>query len=339
MVRITPSRLASLNTLVTMGVRPGGSSSMVLTSRSAKSVIASVRGMGVALIIRRCGSSACCSSLSRSASRCATPKRCCSSMIASPSLRELHLALDHGMRAHHQPRLTRGHLRQHLAALLALAAAGEPRGRDAQRLQPLHQLAKVLLGQDLGGRHQRALPALVHRDGGGERGHHRLARADVALQQAVHRDLALQVERDLFDHAALRGGQTEGQGGQQLLLQATRLHAEARCALQRALVLGLQLRELLRQQLFELEPLPRGVGLVFQLGQAHVGRGVVQEAQRFAQAQRALGHAAPAGSAPTGRRAAGPRRPPCAGRPAAAWRCSGRPVSAQSRAVCPRPRS
>jgi hypothetical protein len=32
---ITASRLPSANTLVTIGVRPGGSSSMVLTSRSA----------------------------------------------------------------------------------------------------------------------------------------------------------------------------------------------------------------------------------------------------------------------------------------------------------------
>ena len=44
--------------------------------------MASVRGIGVALIISRCG---CRSALPRSASRCATPKRCCSSTIARPS--------------------------------------------------------------------------------------------------------------------------------------------------------------------------------------------------------------------------------------------------------------
>ena len=45
--------------------------------------MASVRGIGVAVIISMCGSSPSVSSLLRSASRCATPKRCCSSMMAS----------------------------------------------------------------------------------------------------------------------------------------------------------------------------------------------------------------------------------------------------------------
>ena len=63
---------------------------MVLTSRSANSVIARVRGIGVALIMSMCGSSASPSgllsaSLPRRARRWATPKRCCSSMIARPS--------------------------------------------------------------------------------------------------------------------------------------------------------------------------------------------------------------------------------------------------------------
>ncbi len=42
----------------------------------------SVRGMGVALIIIWCA----CVPLEASARRCSTPKRCCSSTIASPSL-------------------------------------------------------------------------------------------------------------------------------------------------------------------------------------------------------------------------------------------------------------
>ena len=92
-----------------------------------------------------------------------------------PQPGEHHVVLDHGVRAHHQPRLARGDLRQHRLAGLALATAGEPGHGDAQRLKPMHQLVKVLLGQDFGGRHERALPTGVDGTGGGQRGHHGLA--------------------------------------------------------------------------------------------------------------------------------------------------------------------
>ena len=76
--------------------------------------------------------------------------------------------------------------RLHLRAPLALAAAGEPGDAHAQRRQPLHQLLEMLLGQDLGGRHQRTLPAGVDGQRRGQRRDHGLARTDVALQQPVH---------------------------------------------------------------------------------------------------------------------------------------------------------
>ena len=44
----------------------------------------------------------------------------------------------------------------------------------------------VLLGQHLGGRHERALVAALHGGEQGADGDDRLARADVALQQPVH---------------------------------------------------------------------------------------------------------------------------------------------------------
>ena len=47
----TSARRTLFTNLVLMGVRLGGNSSMVETSKSAKNVIASVRGMGVADII------------------------------------------------------------------------------------------------------------------------------------------------------------------------------------------------------------------------------------------------------------------------------------------------
>ena len=50
-LRTTSSRRESGIATVITGVRPGGNSSMTETSRSAYAVIASVRGMGVAVMI------------------------------------------------------------------------------------------------------------------------------------------------------------------------------------------------------------------------------------------------------------------------------------------------
>ena len=61
-----------------MGFRPPGSSSNVETAKSPKTVIAMVRGIGVAVITSTCGTTFP-RALPRSWSRCSTPKRCCSS--------------------------------------------------------------------------------------------------------------------------------------------------------------------------------------------------------------------------------------------------------------------
>ena len=69
-----------------MGWRPNGSSRSVETSRSPKTVIATVRGIGVAVITSRCGGFV---ALLLRASRCSTPNRCCSSTTIKPkSLKE-----------------------------------------------------------------------------------------------------------------------------------------------------------------------------------------------------------------------------------------------------------
>ena len=67
--------------LVTVA-RPAGSSCSSETSRSPNTVIATVRGIGVAVITSMCGGAG---ALPRSASRCSTPNRCCSSITTSPS--------------------------------------------------------------------------------------------------------------------------------------------------------------------------------------------------------------------------------------------------------------
>ena len=93
----------------------------------------------------------------------------------------------------------------------ALLAAGEDGDVDRQAGELARQRVEMLAGEDLGRREQRRLGA------GLDRGQHRhqrdqgLARADVALEQAQHRRLLLQVALDLGDRAALGAGRRVGQ--------------------------------------------------------------------------------------------------------------------------------
>ena len=61
----------------------------------------------------------------------------------------------------------------------------------------------MLLGEDLGRRHQRTLVAALDRGQQGGDGDDRLAGADVALQQAVHGVRRREVGIDLADHPGL----------------------------------------------------------------------------------------------------------------------------------------
>ena len=75
--------LSSYLCKVMTGLRPGGSSSIILTSRSPYNVMANVRGMGVAVITSTWGG---CWFFAHNLALCATPKRCCSSTTARPRL-------------------------------------------------------------------------------------------------------------------------------------------------------------------------------------------------------------------------------------------------------------
>ena len=68
-------------TWVVMGWRPNGNSRSVEISKSPKTVIATVRGIGVAVITNKWGGN---SAFALSASLCSTPKRCCSSTTINP---------------------------------------------------------------------------------------------------------------------------------------------------------------------------------------------------------------------------------------------------------------
>ena len=104
------------------------------------------------------------------------------------------------------------------APVTRLVSSSTRSGRSPNRLPGVGHLEPgeqspdaggVLLGEHLGRRHQRPLVAALH--GGQQRRHgdHRLARADVALQQPVHRVRRGEVGVDLGDHPPLGGRQRE----------------------------------------------------------------------------------------------------------------------------------
>jgi hypothetical protein len=89
----------------------------------------------------------------------------------------------------------------------------------------------------------------------------------------VHRQRPRQVGGDLAGDASLRRGERERQVAQQRVVAAAADRGEGRRALRLALALGLQLGELLRQQLVELEALPGRMRAVLERLRVEPGRG------------------------------------------------------------------
>ncbi len=178
-----------------------------------------------------------CSPLARSAARCMTPKRCCSSMIASPSSRNAigssTSACVPTTRWSDPPASSASSL----APLLRRRRAGQERDPEPRRLEQAPDVDVVLLGEDFGRRHERDLEAVLHRDQGGHERDDRLARADVALEQPVHRLRAFHVADDFGNHLLLIAGQLERQHAPRRLADLvgdddrTRLDVGARTAL------------------------------------------------------------------------------------------------------------
>jgi len=73
------------------------------------------------------------------------------------------------------------------------------------------QRPRMLLGEDLGRRHERGLVPVLDREERGAERDRRLAAPDVALEEPVHRLGLAHVEGDLLDGALLRRGQRPGQ--------------------------------------------------------------------------------------------------------------------------------
>ena len=73
----------------------------------------------------------------------------------------------------------------------------------------------MLLRKDLRGHHERGLPIMLGDAHRRERGHHRLAGADVALQEPHHRLAGGEIAQHLGGHPRLRPGEAEAEVVQQ----------------------------------------------------------------------------------------------------------------------------
>ena len=163
--------------------------------------------MGVADMTSTCGVSP----LAESAARCCHAEAVL--LVRNDRAQPVkgHALLDERVRADHDlrragfdcgergPLLRRGH------------RAGEQGAGNAQPAQQGGERFRVLDGEDLGRRHESGLPAVLRGQRAQRRRHDRLARADVALHQPVHRPAGGAVRRDLPDRAALRarGGERQ----------------------------------------------------------------------------------------------------------------------------------
>src|SRR5207247_11036516 len=114
-----------------------------------------------------------------------------------PERAELHLFLEQRVRADRHGRLPRCNDGKRRIALPSCLAAREPGDLETERTEPLAELAKVLLGEDLGGRHDRGLQAVFDRAQSGEHGNNGIAAAAVALKQRMHGSRLLQLAPDL----------------------------------------------------------------------------------------------------------------------------------------------
>ena len=192
---------------------------------------------------------------------------------------EVHSFLEQGMCAHgHVHAAVRQVLQQRRAG-----APGEPPGEQAdahaERIEPAREVPRVLLRQQLRGRHHRGLRALLDGAQRRERRHHGFAGAHVALHQPHHRMRALEVGGDLVPDAALCRGQRERQLCETAIHQVglprqrPRLVAVGRLAQQPQ-------ADLVREQLLEGEPPLRGVPSVVPRRDVLVRRRPVHAAQR-----------------------------------------------------------
>jgi hypothetical protein len=143
---------------------------------------------------------------------------------------------------------------------------------------------EVLLGEDLGWRHEGDLQAVLHREHRRQQRHDRLARSDVALQEPVHRLRPLHVFADVLQCLPLPRSQMERQDGSHRLADPV-VHLDGEpFALGICLAAPQQQANLEAEELLEDQPALRGTPEGIQLIQRRLGRRKVRGLERGATA-------------------------------------------------------
>src|SRR5262249_50204034 len=125
--------------------------------------------------------------------------------------------------------------------------------RHADLAQQLLQRLVVLLGQDLGRRHDRGLVAIGDRLDRRRGRHRRLAAADITLEQARHWRWATYIVKNLLERAHLGAGQVERQLAEKLFVSLL-LELQRVATLALPDQLALQHAQLDEQKLIEAQP-------------------------------------------------------------------------------------
>ena len=192
------------------------------------------------------------------------------------------LLLDQGVRSDNDTRGTLRGGRQCSAFLLAAEASGEPDDLQPKRRKPRGELAVMLLGQDLGRRHDRDLPPVLDALQGGKHGDHRLAAAHVALQQALHRMRRAEIAFDFAPGLALCARQLERQAREESARQFLARAQGGRPGAATSLVMQTH-RQLLRKQLVEFHAAPRRMSTFLQFRLRDLRGWIVEEQDRIAE--------------------------------------------------------
>ena len=100
---------------------------------------------------------------------------------------------------------------------LLLPRSSSDRKSHAERFEPAPQHVVMLLGQNLGWRHESGLKTGLHREQNCRDGDDRFPGADVTLQQTIHRVGRGEIAPNLRDDFRLRSSQLERQPAQKLL--------------------------------------------------------------------------------------------------------------------------
>ena len=129
-----------------------------------------------------------------------------------PQASKLYLLLNQRVRAHRNVGRAAGNGRQPLLPQCPALAAFEENRRQPEGSDEGLNGKKVLLGEDLGRGHHGRLVAILHGRQHRAQPHQGLARADVALDEAVHNLGTLHLHGDLGDDPALgaRWGKRQG---------------------------------------------------------------------------------------------------------------------------------